>query len=292
MPLTRLSVSDMTPTAVLFPGQGSLTSDAAEHARAAWPELVDLACELVGEDPFERASESTAYAQPAIFVASLAGWREHRDGLTDIVAMAGHSLGELSALAAADAVDVEEGLRLVVLRGRLMDGAARDAASEGGMLALLGGRERDAAVLAREHGLTLANDNAPGQIVLSGESAAIKNVAARARDEGFKCLVLDVAGAFHSPAIAAAEEPFRMALREVAWRRPHWPVVSGLTGSRFVDYADELARALVNPVRWRDVMAALAVLGARDFVDVGPGRVLARLVPRNLPEMEAHALVG
>jgi [acyl-carrier-protein] S-malonyltransferase len=282
----------MTATAVLFPGQGSLTSDSAEHARSAWPELVDLAAELVGDDPFERAPESTAYAQPAIFVASLAGWREHRDELTDVVAMAGHSLGELSALAAGDAVDVEEGLRLVVLRGRLMDEAARGAASEGGMLALLGGEPDEAAALARDHGLTLANDNAPGQIVLSGERAAIKDVAAQARSHGFKSLVLDVPGAFHSQAIAAAEEPFRAELRKVAWRRPHVPVVSGLTGAVFVDFADELARALVNPVHWRDVMATLADLGARDFVDVGPGRVLARLVPRNLPEMEGHALVG
>jgi malonyl CoA-acyl carrier protein transacylase len=282
----------MTPTAVLFPGQGSLTEDAGEHARSVWPELVELACELVGDDPFERAHDSTAFAQPAIFTASLAGWREHRDELTDVVAMAGHSLGELSALAAADAVDVEEGLRLVVLRGRLMDAAAREAVSEGGMLALLGGRPRDAAALARDFGLTLANDNAPGQVVLSGDRAAIKELSARARSEGFKSLVLDVPGAFHSPAIAAAEEPFRAELRKVAWRHPRVPVISGLTGSRFVDFADELARALVSPVRWRDVMAALGVLGARDFVDVGPGRVLARLVPRNLPDLEGHALVG
>ena len=282
----------MTQTAVLFPGQGSLTPDAGEHARDAWPELVEHACELVGDDPFERAAESTAFAQPAIFVASLAAWREHRAGLPDVVAMAGHSLGELSALAAADAVDVQEGLRLVVLRGRLMAAAASDADSDGGMMALLGGEPDAAAALAGEFGLTVANDNAPGQVVLSGERAALQELNSQARSRGFKSLVLDVAGAFHSPAIAAAEEPFRAALREVAWRRPRVAVISGLTGEPFADVADELARALVNPVRWRDVMAALVDLGARDFVDVGPGRVLARLVPRNLPEMEGHALVG
>jgi malonyl CoA-acyl carrier protein transacylase len=279
----------MTPTAVLFPGQGSLNDSAGEHARSVWPELVELATELAGRDPFEHASESTAYAQPAIFVASLAGWREHRDELDDVVAMAGHSLGELSALAAADAVDVEEGLRLVVLRGRLMADAAND---RGAMLALLGGEPADATALASEFELTLANDNAPGQVVLSGERTAIEDLNAQARSRGFKSLVLDVAGAFHSPAIAPAEEPFRSELRKVAWRRPQVPVVSGLTAAPFVDIADELARALVNPVHWRAVMAALVELGARDFVDVGPGRVLARLVPRNLPEMEGHALVG
>src|SRR6478672_11872233 len=173
----------MTPTAILFPGQGSLTADAAAHARATWPELVDRASELVGDDPFERAHESTAFAQPAIFVASLAGWREHQAELDDIVAMAGHSLGELSALTAADAVNVEEGLRLVVLRGRLMEGAAHGANGEGGMLALLGGTQHEAEALAADYGLTLANDNAPGQVVLSGDRNAIRELAARARSE-------------------------------------------------------------------------------------------------------------
>src|SRR5919197_1579715 len=98
----------MTPTAVLFPGQGSLTPESPDHARAVCPELVARATELVGDDPFKRAHERTDYAQPAIFVASMAGWRERQGDLSDIVAMAGHSLGELSALAAAGAVPVED----------------------------------------------------------------------------------------------------------------------------------------------------------------------------------------
>src|SRR5436190_10249696 len=112
----------MTQTAVLFPGQGSLTPDAGDHARAACPELVEHAIEIVGSDPFERAHESTEYAQPAIFLASIAGWRQ--SDVSDVTAMAGHSLGELSALAAAGAVAVEDALRLVALRGRLMQAAA------------------------------------------------------------------------------------------------------------------------------------------------------------------------
>src|SRR5258705_7684447 len=96
-------VSAMTATAVLFPGQGSLTPEAPAHARDVCPELVERAGQLLGDDPFERAGESTAYAQPAIFVASIAGWREREPELGDVVAMAGPSLGELSALAAAGA---------------------------------------------------------------------------------------------------------------------------------------------------------------------------------------------
>jgi [acyl-carrier-protein] S-malonyltransferase len=277
----------MPPTALLFPGQGSLTADAADHARATWPELVELACELVGDDPFERAAESTAYAQPAIYVASMAGWRE-RDDAGAVVAMAGHSLGELSALAAAGAVGVDEGLRLVVLRGRFMEGAARAATGQGGMVALLGGTPEVAADLASRHGLTIANDNAPGQLVLSGERESIDALTGTARAEGVKSIVLDVAGAFHSPSIAEAEAPFRSVLEQVAWKATTVPVISGLTAAPFTDIPAELAHALVNPVRWREVMTALFDLGARDFVDVGPGRVLARLVPRNLPAAEAH----
>jgi [acyl-carrier-protein] S-malonyltransferase len=280
----------MTPTAILFPGQGSLTPDSAEQARDAWPELVERACDLAGEDVFEGAQHSTALAQPAIFVSSISAWRERREDVADIAAMAGHSLGELSALAAAGAIDVYDALRLVVLRGRLMARAAREHGGEGGMVAVLGGTPERARELALDHGLVVANDNAPGQIVLSGDRAAIEALTPVARGEGFKTLVLDVAGAFHSPGIAAAEAPFLAASRAVAWGTPAVPVVSGFSTKPFTDFPLELARALVSAVRWREVMATLYALGAREFIDVGPGRVLARLVARNIPALEEHAL--
>jgi malonyl CoA-acyl carrier protein transacylase len=280
----------MTPTAVLFPGQGSLTADSAEHARAVRPDLVHLACELAGDDPFARAAHSTRYAQPAIFVASLAGWTEREHELEDVTAMAGHSLGELSALVAAGALPAEDGLRLVVLRGRLMADAAA-ASADGSMVALLGGSPATAQELAASHDCTIANDNAPGQLVVSGSSSAIEELLVPARATGFKTMVLDVAGAFHSPAMATVEKPFRDALEEVEWTEPQVPVVSGLTAERFRDIPRELARALVSPVRWREVMAALFAGGARDFVDVGPGRVLQRLATRNLIGLEADVLV-
>jgi [acyl-carrier-protein] S-malonyltransferase len=278
----------MTPTAILFPGQGSLTPDSAEHARAVCPELVKRATELVGDDPFRLAHERTDYAQPAIFVASIAGWRERE--VPGAVAMAGHSLGELSALAAAGAVDVDDALRLVVLRGKLMQEAAQG--NGGGMVALLGGDADGAQALAAEHGLAVANDNAPGQLVLSGPLAGVEGIKRTARERGFKALVLDVAGAFHSPCVEPARQPFLDALREARWSEPTVPVVSGVTVAPFTDPPQQLADALVAPVRWREVMTALFDLGAREFVDVGPGHVLARLVPRNLPEVEAHALAG
>jgi [acyl-carrier-protein] S-malonyltransferase len=279
----------MTPTAVLFPGQGSLTPDSAEHARAVCPELVAIATELVGDDPFKLAHERTDFAQPAIFLASIAGWRE-QDDPAHVVAMAGHSLGELSALTAAGAVTVEDALWLVAVRGRLMQAAAES--SGGGMVAVLGGDPAAARQLAADHGLSVANDNAPGQLVLSGPLEGIEATKRSARDHGLKALVLDVPGAFHSRAVASAREPFLDALQSVRWSAPTVPVVSGVTASPFTDVPQQLAEALVAPVRWREVMHALYGIGAREFVDVGPGRVLARLVPRNLPEIEEHALAG
>jgi [acyl-carrier-protein] S-malonyltransferase len=278
-------------TAMLFPGQGSLTADAGDHARDVVPDLVARASELVGEDPFERPQDSTRFAQPAIFVASMAGWRERQDELGDIGAMAGHSLGELSALAAAGALRIDDALELVVLRGRLMADAALENPG-GGMIALLGATPERAAELAAEHGLEVANDNAPGQVVLSGRRPGIDSVKQAARDEGLKAMVLDVAGAFHSRDMAAAQLPFLRALEEVATSAPNVPVVSGYAAQPFTDLPVELSRALLAPVRWRETMTVLVGLGARRFVDVGPGEVLARLVKRNVRIEEDDVVVA
>jgi malonyl CoA-acyl carrier protein transacylase len=267
-----------TATTVLFPGQGSQRPGMRDEVADVRPDLLQTACDLVGEDPFERVDESTAFAQPAIFCASLASWTQIADRV-DPVAMAGHSLGELTALAAAGAVDEHEALALVVLRGKLM--AESGAASGGGtMLAVVGGTPADAGRLAARHGVTVANDNAPDQVVLSGARDALEAAGNDARSRGLRAKMLDVAGAFHSPQMAAAVEPFAARLANTAFRAPSVTVVSCATAKPFVDPATELAQALVRPVRWRDTMAALADLGVTTFVDAGPGRVLAKLAPR------------
>jgi [acyl-carrier-protein] S-malonyltransferase len=276
-------------TAVLFPGQGSLTSDARAHALDVCPELVERAAELVGEDPFDRPGDSTRFAQPAIFVASMAGWRERSDELTDVGAMAGHSLGDLSALAAAGSLRVDDALRLVVLRGQLMADAEAEHPG-GGMVALLGATPERAAQLAAEHDVDVANDNAPGQVVLSGRGDALGHVTRAAREEGLKAMPLDVTGAFHSRDMVSAELPFLLALEDVPTSTPRVPVISGYAARPFADIPLELSRALVSPVRWREAMTALVKLGARRFVDVGPGEVLARLVKRNVRREEAHVV--
>jgi [acyl-carrier-protein] S-malonyltransferase len=277
-------VLDATPTAALFPGQGSQTSDLRELVALHRPDLLELACDLVGDDPFARVGESTRFAQPAILCGSLVGWGALLEaGATLPVALAGHSLGELSALAAAGALAEEDALALAVERGRLM-AESGEAAGGGSMLALLGATATQAQRLAAAHGLVVANDNAPGQQVLSGGRDALRDALGAARAEGIRALELDVAGAFHSPQMAAAETGLRAALARTPVAAPRVPVVSCATARPFTDVREELAAALTSPVRWRETMLALWDLGGRHFVDVGPGRVLAKMVKRNLPE--------
>jgi malonyl CoA-acyl carrier protein transacylase len=271
-------VLDLTPTAVLFPGQGSQTADMRAFVAAVRPDLLDTVAELVGEDPFARVGESTRFAQPAILCASLAGWSRLRDHVHPI-ALAGHSLGEFSALAAAGAISEHDALRLVVLRGDHM-AASGEASGGGTMLALLNASETQSAALAARHGVSVANDNAPGQVVLSGSPEALDGVRADAEADGLRALPLGVAGAFHSPQMQGAVAPFRAALDDVDFRTPQVPVISCATAAPFTDPAVELAEALVAPVRWRDTMAALDALGVQTYVDAGPGRVLSKLATR------------
>jgi [acyl-carrier-protein] S-malonyltransferase len=273
--LTVSFVTDIQAPAALFPGQGSHTPEMRDLVAGRAPDLLERCCRLVGEDPFPRVEESTRFAQPAIFCASLAGWDALE--LRPSVA-AGHSLGELAALAAAGVLDREDALALVVLRGRLM----ADADDRGSMLALVGASEEEAAEVAREAGVTVANDNAPGQVVLSGDREALASAEEAARERGRRALPLDVAGAFHSPSMEPAVAPFRAALDEVALHEPRFPVVSCSTTAPFADVRAELAGALVKPVRWRETVLALHAAGASEFVDVGPGKVLARLNKRIL----------
>jgi malonyl CoA-acyl carrier protein transacylase len=268
-------------TAGLFPGQGSQTSDLRERVERAVPELLERSIELVGEDPFARVADSTRFAQPAIYCGSIAGWIESR-AFVRPVAFAGHSLGELSALVAADALDPISGLELAVRRGELM--ASVKTREEQGMLAVLGADEQLPGLLAEQHGLVVANDNAPGQVVLAGPVDGLRDASAQARRDGGRAIWLDVAGAFHSPAMQEAVEPYREALERVEFRPPEVTVLSSSTARPFDDVRAELAAAIVKPVRWRRTMLALARGGADTYVDFGPGEVLARLVRRNLPD--------
>ena len=267
-------------TAVLFPGQGSHVDGMGDTVRAADPELHARCLELVGDDAFARAGEDTRFAQPAIFCASIAGRvYEQVDGPA---VYAGHSLGEISALTAAGVFTVEDGLALVVERSRLMAECAA-AQGDGTMFALLKATPEQAQELAAAHGVTVANDNAPGQVVLSGSRARLEEAQAAAKAAGVRVMRLDVAGAFHSPAMAPAAEGFAAALAATELHEPRHPVVSCATTRPFADIRAELAAALTLPVRWRETLLALHAEGVTDYVDVGPAAILAGTVKRTVP---------
>jgi [acyl-carrier-protein] S-malonyltransferase len=253
------------------------------------PELAALALAEVGEDPFALVDEGTSYAQPAILCASLAGWTAA--GRPSAAFFAGHSLGELSALAAAGSIASVDAVRMAVLRGRLMQDAAE--AHPGGMLALLG--DADLARAAATAGDTVvANDNGPTQLVVAGPPDALAATEAAAKADGLRTIELSVRGAFHTPAMKQAVEPFREALGEIEVSQPEAPVYSSVFADLFGATADrirdQLAAALVRPVRWRETVEALHAIGVREFVDAGPGKTLARMIRRAFDDAETSML--
>jgi [acyl-carrier-protein] S-malonyltransferase len=276
-------------SAILFPGQGVGDPSSRELVAETRPDLLELATELVGEDPFERIADGTAYAQPVVYCASLAGYEQL--GRPEAEYFAGHSLGEISALAAAGAVDDRDGLRIVVARGRAMADAARTS-DPGGMLAVGSDRE-DAQVLATEHGLTLANENSPEQFVLSGPLPGIEAALAAAKAGGVRAKRLAVAGAFHTAAMKPGIPTFRAELDRVEFRRPAARVVSSTTADFFDDDPRAaLAASLTSPIRWTAVTRKLRDLGTTRFLDVGPGKVLAGLVRRTTEGVEIETLAS
>jgi malonyl CoA-acyl carrier protein transacylase len=277
--------------ALLFPGQGSQTADMRETVERSRLDLLELAFEEVGPDLFERAADGTRWAQPAIYCAALAGAEELRaEGRADADVMAGHSLGEITALVAAGAIGAEDGLRLVAARGRLMQEAAEET-GDGGMTAV---RARDdnreaIAEVAAEAGVSIANDNAPDQLVLSGAVSALDTAEALLKERGVRAKRLPVAGAFHSPLMEPAVEPFRAAVEATEIGEPRVPVYSCVTAEPFDDIRARLVEALTNPVRWLEVMRALEARGVTDYVETGPGKVLTNLVKKSLALEAASA---
>jgi [acyl-carrier-protein] S-malonyltransferase len=274
--------------AMLFPGQGSQTADMREQVERHRPDLLELAQSEVSDDLFERAADGTRWAQPAIFCAALAGYEQLRAS-TNAELMAGHSLGEIAALVAADSIAAEDGLRLVAARGRLMQEAAEET-GDGGMIAVRARGERAPIhEVAEATGLALANDNAPDQLVLSGATAALDEAEAALAERKVRAKRLPVAGAFHSPLMEPAVDPFRAIVAETEIGAPSVPVYSCVTAEPFDDIPARLVEAITSPVRWLDVMRSLERAGARRFVETGPGRVLTNLVRKSLDGVEADA---
>ena len=277
---------DLMPSsiALLFPGQGS-HAEGMEDPYRGHP-LLERGLELLGHDPFERLSEGTRFQQPALFLCSVAAWDVWRNEARDedageAIAAAGHSLGEYAALVAAGALQFDDAVRLVDERADAMADAGEQ--NPGGMVALLGGESRDVRALAERLGLVVANDNAPGQLVLSGPLDALDALEEVAREEtGARARRLDVTGAFHSKLMEPAADRLRAALERTPVARMQIPVYSNGSAAPFGDVRAELAENLLRPVRWRETLLALRAAGVERFVELGPGAVLTGLVKRTL----------
>jgi [acyl-carrier-protein] S-malonyltransferase len=293
--------------AVLFPGQGTQVPRMGERWRAhpAWS-IVETAEAVLGEpvgrlllDAPEEELARTREAQLAVMLASLLAWEAMRRQMLDptgplggepAVAFAGHSLGQVTALVAAGALDIEDGIRLAAQRAECTQSAADK--HEGKMAALIGGTVEQAEQACAGLDCWVANDNAPGQVVLGGTPADLAVAAQRATEIGVKRVIpLNVGGAFHTPLMADAREGLVPILDGVEFQIGSAPVVSNLDARPHAGgdgWRLQLADHLVRPVRWRESMTALVDLGADSFVEAGPGGVLAGLARRAVPGKQVH----
>ncbi len=259
---------------------------AIEMLDAAQASGLDLGAALHGGDEQLRPTE---IAQPALLFVECALRSALPDDL-DIVAVAGHSVGEYAAAVAAHTLQPEDAMRLVIERGRAM------AAMRDGTMCALIGIDVDAATAAcdeaqRETGeiVVVANHNAPGQLVISGSTAGVDAAAKIALSRGARrSIPLNVSGAFHSPLMTSAAQRFETVLDSTALSDPHPPVVCNVDG-RDVHTADELRERLraqlTSPVRWIDCIRRIVELGAETLVEVGPGNVLSGLARRIAPDV-------
>lgn len=280
----------MAKAAWVFPGQGSqsvgMGMDLADlpqaQARFAAAEAVlGWSVPEVIQDAEDKVS-NTRYTQPCLYVLEslLVDLLKERGQTPDVVA--GHSLGEYVALYAAGVFDFATGLSLVKQRSELM------AAASDGMMAALLGFDRDdlQAQLAANPGAVLANDNNPGQVVISGTPAAVEAVMGSVKAK--RAVKLNVSGAFHSPLMASAAETFAAVLAPVDFQEAQVPVLSNVDPTPATEGSvlkQRLVRQMTGSVRWREISLALPSLGIDTVVEVGPGNVLTGLIKRTCKEL-------
>ena len=286
--------------ALLFAGQGAqsvgMGRDLAAHHPAAG-DLFQQADQILERSlsgiawsgPLEELTK-TSNCQPALYVhglACLAALR-HVAGDFPVEAAAGLSLGEWTAHAAAGTFSFATGLRLVETRGRLMDAAC--AATAGAMAAMIGADESSVRSLAADTDVDVANINAPGQIVISGESAKVEMAVSLAKEHGIRrATLLNVAGAYHSRLMNSAYDALDEPLLEAELQVPRFPVISNVTGeptATLPEIRSTLREQVTSTVRWSECMENLLSRGCDFFIELGPGEVLAGLLRRIRKDIE------
>jgi len=288
-------------TAYLFPGQGSQKVGMGREyyeTNTQFSDLVDQANEILGfdlksimfEGPAEKLKQ-TEFTQPAIFTHSVALYQT-LDAQPDMVA--GHSLGEFSALVACNTLSFSEALKAVHQRGTLMQQAGEE--NEGTMAAIIGMEDEEVKAICQQASeavgkeVTPANFNCPGQLVIAGYVEAVKKAVEIAKDQGCRLArLLPVSGAFHSSLMEPAYEGLKKVLEKLSFDEPDCPIYSNYTGSSTKDIGEirtNLLNQLLNPVLWTQTVLNMHQNGATKFVEVGPGNVLQGLVKRTLEDVE------
>ncbi|RPE81260.1 [acyl-carrier-protein] S-malonyltransferase [Vulcaniibacterium tengchongense] len=292
--------------AFVFPGQGSQSLGMLADLAAAHPSVRETFAEasegagvdlwtLSQEGPEEKLN-STEFTQPALLAAGIAVWRLWRErGGAVPAALAGHSLGEYTALVASGALSLGEGARLVRLRGQLMQQAA--PAGSGAMAAVLGAEDALVESVCGEvsggEAVVPANYNSPGQIVIGGHAAAVDKALTLLAERGVrKAVKLAVSVPSHTPLMRDAAERLAEALAGAQWQAPGIPVVQNVDAGVHAGEAirDALVRQLYLPVQWTGCVRALAARGIERVAECGPGKVLAGLVKRIDKNLDARAL--
>jgi [acyl-carrier-protein] S-malonyltransferase len=281
----------------LFPGQGSQTVGMSRELAERYPTAMhafDEASLALGVDLKALAWDGpqteldrTANTQPALLTASIAALRAAQEAatLTEPLVLLGHSLGEFTALVAAGALPLADAVRLVRRRGELM----QRADNGGGMLAVLG-LDADATLRAiADTGFVIANDNAPGQVVVSGPKTEVERATAQLKDAGAKRVIaLRTSGAFHSPSMRAVAPDLGAALGAARWDALRYPVIANVDAEKHeqaADFPKLLERQVWSPVQWVASMRRARGEGATAFVEFGPGNVLTGLAKRILPDV-------
>jgi len=284
--------------AVVFPGQGTQAPGmgAPWHDHPAW-KIVEQAEAALGEplaplllDASAEQLARTRNAQLAVLCTSLVAWEAARPMLDDVAAFAGHSLGQVTALIASGALDLEDGVRFAARRAELTQAAAD--AHPGRMAALLGAtveQAEESCAFGDNDGAWVANDNAPGQVVIAGTPEGVELAIARSKEIGVRrATSLNVGGAFHTPLMNSARDGLVETLAAVSFSAPSAPVVSNHDGRAYDDaegWRTRLADHVTVPVRWRTSMETLAGLGASAFVEVGFGSMIAGVAKRTVPDV-------
>jgi [acyl-carrier-protein] S-malonyltransferase len=290
------SMRHMQKTALLFAGQGAqvtgMGKDFVEKSPSA-RQWFDRANAALGHDLAsicfngpEAELTKTENAQPGIFLVSwvafqlLKEWRAASGAELKFDATAGLSLGEFTALTAADAMSFEDGLRVVRERGKFMQEACD--AMRGGMAAIIGLEEAPTREVCAEAGVTLANLNCPGQIVISGESEKIGKAVELAKAKGAKrAIPLPVAGAYHSPLMSSAQPKLRGELARIKISAPGVPVISNVTAQPHgADISARLVEQVCSSVLWENSMRYLLAQGYTRFIELGPGTALSGFMKR------------